>query len=328
MAVWGSAAAGVVSLLTCLSTEGSLTTPELAAVEKGGIVAKVIDTSDRSEVLSIAVMRVSTTPARVLERFRNVESWRRDPWVLQIGRVGTVPSARDLEALTLDPRDVDDLARCRVNDCDIRFPAEVIEQFRKEIDWSSSSHAARANALFRETLSAYTASYLSRGNAALFNYDNNDDPVRIEAGLRLLILRSRLLADAAPDLHSYLERFPTDRPTDAEDFFYWLKERFWLLNVLSLNHSTVVDRATAGGRLIMAVSKQLYATHYYEASLSVTAYLEGPESGGSYLFSLNRVRADIRPGGFNWLERLLLNRLVRRRLEGQFRYLRQGLEAS
>jgi hypothetical protein len=325
MAVWGLAAAGLVSLLS--GTEG-LTAPELAAVEKGGIVAKVIDTPDRSEVLSIAVMRVRTTPSRVLERFRNVESWRRDPWVLQIGRVGKVPSAGDLEALTLDPRDVNGLARCRVNDCDVRFPAEVIEQFRKEIDWSSSSHATRANALFRETLSAYTASYLSRGNAALFKYDNNDDPVRIEDGLRRLVLRSRLLADATPDLQAYLERFPNDRPPDAEDHFYWLKERFWLLNVLSLNHSTVVDRATAEGRLIMAVSKQLYATHYYEASLSVTAYLESPGGGGSYLLSLNRVRADIRPGGFNWLERLLLNRLVRRRLEGQFRYLRQGLEAS
>lgn len=328
MDVWGSAAVGVVSLLTCLRTEGSLTSLELAAVEKGGIVAKVIDTADRSEVFTIAVMRVSTTPSRVLDRFRNVESWRRDPWVLQIGRIGKVPSARDLEALTLDPRDVDDLARCRVNDCDVRFPAEVIEQFRKGIDWSSSNHAARANALFRETLSAYTASYLRRGNAALFRYDNNDDPVRIEDGLRPLILRSRLLADATPDLHAYLERFPNDRPTDAEDLFYWLKERFWLLNVLSLNHSTVVDRDTAGGRLIMAVSKQLYATHYYEASLSVTAYLEGPEGGGSYLLSLSRARADIRPGGFNWLERLLLNRLVRRRLEGQFKHLRQGLEAS
>jgi hypothetical protein len=351
MAVWGSAAAGVISLLTCLwwlspapdaesgagwpgspvallRTEGSLTALELAAVEKGGIVAKVIDTTDRSEVLSLVVMRVRTTPSRVLERFRNVEGWQRDPWVLQIGRVGKVPSSGDLEALTLDPRDVDDLARCRVNDCDVRFPTEVIQQFRKGIDWSSSNHAARASALFRQTLSAYTASYLSRGNAALFKYDNNDDPVRIEDGLRQLILRSRLLADATPDLHAYLERFPNDRPTDAEDLVYWVKERFWLLNVLSLNHSTVVDRATAGGRLIMAVSKQLYATHYYEASLSLTAYVEGPGGGGSYLFSLNRVRADIRPSGFNWLERLLVNRLVRRRLEAQFRYLRRGLEAS
>jgi hypothetical protein len=327
MAVWGPAAAGVATL-SLLRTEGSLTSLELAAVEKGGIVAKVIDTPDRSEVVSLAVMRVSTTPSRVRERFRNVESWRQDPWVLQVGRVGKVPSTPDLEALTLDPRDVNDLARCRVSDCDLRFPAEVIEQFRKKIDWSSSSHVARANALFRETLSDYTASYLSRGNAALFEYDNNDDPVRVVDGLRQLILRSRFLAEAAPDLHSYLERFPTDRPPDAEDLVYWLKERFWLLNVLSLNHSTVVDRAAAGGRLIMAVSKQLYASHYYEASLSVTAYVEGPGGGGSYLFSLNRTRADIRPRGFNWWERLLVNRLVRRRLEAQFRHLRRCLEAA
>jgi len=313
---------------TGLRTEGKLTPPELGTVDRGGIVAKVIETSDRSEVLSLAIMRVKTTPSRVVERFRNVEEWRRDPFVLQVGRLGPVPSTSHLEALTLDPRDVKGLARCRVNDCDLRLPAEAIEQFRKEVDWSSPERAERATAMFRQLLASYAASYLSHGNAALLKYDNNDDPVRIVDGLRQLIQRSRFLGDAAPDLQTYLEAFPRERPADAEDVVYWQKERFWLLNVVSLVHSTVVDRRTPSGRLVLVVSKQLYANHYYEASLNLTAYLESPGGGDAYLVGLNRTRADIRPEGFNWIERLLLNRLVRRRLEAQFRYLRQQLEAA
>jgi len=310
-----------------LLAEGRVSAPERQAVERGRIVTKVIETSDRSEVLSFAVMRVRTTPSRVLERFRGVEDWRRDPWVLQVGRVGPIPSAHDIEALSLDPGDVKDLSHCRVNDCDVRFPAETIERFRREVDWSAPGRAAQATALLRQTLSSYASSYLSLGNAALFEYANNDDPVRIEASLDELIRRSRFLREESPDLYAYLERFPNDRPPASEDFIYWVKERFWLMNVLSLNHSIVVDRTTDSGRLILDVSKQLYASHYYEASLALTAYVEGP-AGTAYLFSLNRARADIRPNGFSWIERLLLNRLVRGRMEAEFRYLKQWLEAS
>jgi hypothetical protein len=319
------AQSGAGSTAISLLTEGRLTAPELDAVNRGRIVAKVIETSDRSEVLSVAVMRVRTTPSRVLERFRVVEDWRRDPWVLQVGRVGRVPSTRDIEALTLDPGDVRNLSRCRVNDCDVRLPAEAIERFRREIDWSTPHREAEATVLLRQTLLSYAASYLTSGNAALFEYANNDDPVRIGESLKELIRRSRFLGDASPDVYAYLERFPSDRPPTVEDFLYWVKEKFWLMNVLSLNHSMVVDQATASGRLILAVSKQLYATHYYEASLSFTAYLEDP-GGSPYLLSLSRVRADVRRSGFSWIERLLLNRLVRRRMEAQFRYLKQWLE--
>lgn len=309
-----------------LLAQGELTASERAVLDRGGIVAKMIDTSDRSEVFSFTAMRVKTTPSRVLARFRGVEDWQRDPWVLQVARVSPAPSTRDLAALTLDPGDVKQLSRCRVNDCDVRLPAEAIERFRREIDWSSPDRAARAAALFRQTLSSLTASYLSFGNAALSEYANNDEPVRIGESLNQLLLRSRFLGDASPDLYAYLHRFPNDRPETADDFVYWAKERFWHMNVLSVNHSVVVDRPTASGRLILAASKQLYASHYYESSLNLAAYVEGAD-GGSYLVALNRARADIRPSGFHWIERLLVNRLVRRRMKSEFRYLKESLEA-
>lgn len=312
---------------TGLRDEGKLTEPEIGTVDKGGIVAKVVDTPDRSEVLSLAIMRVKTTPERVIERFRNVDAWRQDPFILQAGRIGEAPAESGLESLTLDSRDVKSLARCRINDCNMRLPKDAIEQFRKDVDWTSPASGERATEMFRQLLARFAASYMSEGNAGLPNYDNNDDPVHIADGLRRLIQRSRYLSDAAPDLHTYLEAFPKERPADAQDLVYWQKEKFWLLNVVSVVHSTVVDRKTPSGRLVLVVSKQIYADHYYEASLNLTAYLECPE-GDAYLLSLNRTRADIRPSGFNWIERLLLNRLVRRRLEAQFRYLRQILEAA
>ncbi len=306
--------------------EAQLTPADLALVEKGGIAARVLGTGDKSEVLSIALMRVKAKSDRVKDRLRNVDSWRQYPWVMQIGAVGAAPAIADMQALTLDPGGVKDLSRCRVNKCDVRFSREAIERFRKEVDWKSPASADRANALFREILTAYLSSYLSRGNEALFLYENNDDPVRIHDSLNTLFHRSPSLDAVAPDVRSHLAQFPKAGPEGAQEVVYWMKERFWRVNVISLNHTTLVDRPTESGRLILAVTKQLYADHYFESSLNLTASME-PPGGGVYILSLNRTRADIRKTGFDWVERKLVNFLVKRRLESQFGQLRQALEA-
>jgi len=325
-----AAAVGEASLardpVAFLRRAGGLSAADIGSLERGSIIAKVIDTGDRSEVLSLAVMRVKTTPERALQRFRDLEGRAGAPWVIQVGRLGASPSLSDFEAMTLDAGDVKHLGKCVVNNCEVRLPAEAIEQFRKEIDWSSESRTARANALFRQMLAAYATSYLQRGNAALFRYDNNDDPVRIADSVQLLTHRFEVLRDTTPDLHSYLESFPQGRPEDTDDVFYWLKEKFWLVNVLSLSHATIADRTTPAGHLILVVSKQLYATHYFESSLGATIFIEGADGWGPHVIYLNRTRADIRRTGFTWFERVLLKYLVRDRLEAQSRYLRQQLE--
>lgn len=309
-----------------LQRVGGLSSAELAGLEKGSIVAKVIDSGDRSEVFSLAVMRVKTTPARVLASLRDMDGRRGAPWILQSGRVGVPPAPGDFDAMTLDAGDVKHLAKCVVNACELRLPAEQIERFRKEVDWSAGTRIARANALFRQMLASYAAAYLKSGNAALFKYDNNDDPVRIADSLRILVPRFEVLRDTAPDLHEYLDAFPEGRPEDAEEALYWMKEKFWLVDVLSLSHSTVGDRTTPAGRLVLAVTKQIYANHYYESSVGATFFVEGASGWGPHVVFVNRTRADIRRTGFTWVERVLLKFLVKDRLEAQSKYLRQQLE--
>ncbi len=306
--------------------EGALSPGDEASLDRGGVVAKVVDTPDRSEVYSIAIARVNATAAQAAQYLRNVELRRKEPWILQLGRLGTPPSPAEMEPLTLEPGEVKHLGRCRTSQCDVRLSSDAIERFRREVDWSTPAQAGRANAVFRDVLLALANGYLGRGNGALFEYANNDDPARVGDSLEMLRQRSPFLQDAAPDVYAYLRSFPEGKPADADDAVYWARERFWLLNVLSLNHQTVVQRSVAGGSLVLAVTKQLYATHYYESSLGVTAFVE--TKAGAYLVFINRTRADIRRTGFTWLERLLLKRLVRGRVEGQMKHLRAQLQGA
>jgi len=317
-----------VGPLERLRAEGRLTDGERRALERGEVVAKTIETEDRSEIFSFAAAQVRASSARVAELLRNREGHADEPWTLQGGNVGEPAAPGDFAALTLSSGDAKDLSLCRQNDCDVRLPNDAIVSLRRTLDAAApGSRETRASAAFRDLLAGYAARYQERGNAALFRYDNNGDPVRIADSLERLLVRSTLLQDLAPDLSAFLRSSPAGRPLDAEQHLYWTKEKFWLLEVLSLDQLVMASRTNAGVRWTIAVSKQLYATHYYESSLGLIAFVEAREGAG-WLFLANRTRADIRRSGFTWVERLLLNHLVRRRLDARLKHLRARLERA
>ena len=64
----------------------------------------------------------------------------------------------------------------------------------------------------------------------------------------------------------------------------------------------------------MAAAKRLYASQCFESSLELLS-LEGREGEReARLVYASRTRADIRPSGFTWLERLLVHHFGRLRL--------------
>ena len=306
-----------------LRTAGAPPGVELAAVERGATLAKVIDTTDRSEVFTLSAMRVTTTAERALAVLGGDGSGGA-PWVLQFGRLSDPPAPGDFERMTLDAGDVKQLAKCRSKECDVRLPAEVIERFRREVDWSASAQTRAVNDLFRNVMVAYTRSYLAHGDTALFEYANKEDSVRIAASLQLLVHRMPFLSEIVPEAGAFLDGAPVTPSSGVRESLYWMKEKFWAVNVLSLNHRVVVDRMTDAGRMIVAVVKQLYANRYYESSLRAIVFLETKDRG-SYLVLVGRARADIRRAGFNRVERALLRMLVRGRLEAELRFFKQQL---
>ena len=309
-----------------LTSDAGLTAADLGSIEQGRVIAKVVDTGDASEVMAVGVMRVHATAAEVLARLRGFEGRRRPEDVISVGMFGSSPSPADLARLTLDGNDLGALRKCKVGGCDVRLPAWAIARVRREVDWSSPRAAESATALWRELLAGFTATYLSRGNAGLVEYDNNDMPVKVGDSLARVLALSSYLEDSAPDLFRYLQQFPAGRPGEAEDYLYWVKERFWIKTVVSLNHVTIVSAEASGRRFVLCASKQLYANRYFESSLGLTLFIEG--RGGSDLVYVSRSRADIRPSGFNFFERLLLRRLVQGRLSAQLQWLRSVLEPA
>jgi hypothetical protein len=317
--------AAASDLATLLKSAGAPPDLECGGLERGATIAKVIDTPDKSEVFTLSAARVTSSLARARAvLLRDSDAERPAPWILQLHHLAPDPAPADFEAMTLDSGDLKQLPKCRPGECEVRLPLDVIERFRREISWSGRGQAARANELLRQVMLGYTKRYLALGDAALFEYANSDAPVRVGDTLQMLVRRMGFLLEIAPELGPFLEGVPGLGATSDAQSLYWMREKFWTVNVLSLNHRVLVERQTPGGRMLLAVTKQLYANHYYDSSLRAAVYLETP-SHGSYLMLVGRARADIRRSGFSRIERALLRLLVRGRLESELRYFKQEL---
>ena len=110
----------------------------------------------------------------------------------------------------------------------------------------------------------------------------------------------------------------------GDDYLCWRQERFWTQSLVTLEH--VALEQTGNGTVVVLV-KQLYASHYFDAALSAFAFEPDP-AGGGLLLQMNRVSADVRPSGFTWVERLLVNRLVRGRLVRHLGALRERIDGA
>jgi hypothetical protein len=124
----------------------------------------------------------------------------------------------------------------------------------------------------------------------------------------------------------YLRAYPVAGEPDVESFLYWSKETLGTGKpIVSVTHTAIL-RGTAGGTPATAVAaRQVFATHYLTASLSVTLVGDSPPG---YLIYVRRSRTDAFEGLFGPLVRRMVERRIRSDAPAVLDALRQKLEAG
>ncbi len=298
----------VVSLLRpyIRATDG-----ELRRIEQGGVLTKTLDSPDGKEVTSFGVIRVACTPDTFAERVRDIERFKASEYVLQIGRFQAQPSASDLAALTLDHGDREAMRECKPGDCGLRLPAAAMEGFRTTIPWETPGETEAAAAAMREFLAGEARAYLAGGSAALPDYADRAGTTARAAAFRRLLRPSELKAEAQPDLFRWLDEFPRHSLEGANSFLYWSREKFGLKPTISMSHSVILRRPDA----VVFGSKQIFASHYFEASLGMALFIPVPGASYGYVTYLNRSRVDTLRGLLAPIARIVAARRARDGLE-------------
>lgn len=291
---------------------------DLTALQLNQPVVRSIPTSDKAEIAVSGLVNIRAAADEFLRSYRESMTRKSNAAILEVGSFGREPSLGDLETLTLEPRDIEDLKECVVGECQIKLSAAMIERFRKEIDWNGADCAARVTNLFRQMLFEYVKDYRARGEAALIEYNDKRDQVSLAEGQRAL--------DAAP---SYVNEFINDSKAGLqllEDTLVWSKIKFGLKPVIAINHILIYRRNSDVGPQVLISSKQIYANHYFNASLALTAFVRVPE--GAYLVSENRSRADGLEGPFGKIKRGVVEKKAVEGLRAILEQSKASLEGS
>lgn len=287
-----------------LATGIGLTAGEVASLVQGRVVVKTLDPGDRREVGLAGVVRIEAPRERMVDGWRDIVAFRKSDVVLEMGTFGEPPRPGDLAALTVDRQDIDDLAQCRPGSCKVQLSAADIGRFQREIDWRAGDRTAKAAALMHDVLLTHLQRYRAQGLDGLGTYDDRRDPVVIGDELRSILAQSPSPLDLVPELRDHVVAYPLRPLTAAEEGFYWSKERFGFKPVTGITHTTMYVEPSRGG-VALLVSRQIYANHYFDGSVGVSALLDVPGREGEAfdLLYVNRTRSARVTGFFGGIAR-------------------------
>ncbi len=305
---------------------------DLIDMEQGEVVAKVFDAKHvENEVGAFGVVRMNIPKKFFVEQFRDIVEFTESDAVLQIGKFSNPPTLDDIQELTIKKSEIDDIKRCEPGACKLKMDTAMMERFQHEVDWEAEEYQEQATALMKEILVEYAAAYLQKGDTALGEYHDQEEPVSQAEAFQGLLRYSPYISEHVPELYSYLQQFPNSKLPNVENFLYWCKEIFSMKPVISLYHVTIYTREQQGSTDVFIASKQIYASHYFETSLGFTAFVD--EVGGvgepdSYLMYLNRSRFDRLRGSLKGLIVALAKNRVYDGVIRYFKLVKERLEAA
>jgi hypothetical protein len=280
-----------------------------ARLDNGEVVARVLPADD-GHVAFFAAARLDAPADALLEWTRAIEALKRGPMVLAVGRLSNDIADTDLDALMLEKGEIDALKRCRVGHCDIKLAAAEIVGLQAAIRHAGADWRAAAVREFRRILLGRVRLHRERGLLALPPYADRGRGMSVGEAFSAMTARSPYLTRAFPDLVNSLLA-PRREPVPAADaFYYWSRERYGAgKTVVTITYVRLLQSDRSGADAL-AVSAQLYASHYIDGALGVTAVIcERAEA--CYLTYLNRTRVDLLGGLFGPLKRAVIEDRIR-----------------
>jgi hypothetical protein len=281
---------------------------EIGRIDAGQVVTRTLDVKNRREVATLGIARIRTTPVVYVERLIDIAVFKRTDEVVQIGKFGTTPQAADVASLAVDEADVKLLRECRVGECGVRLPAGDIERVRREIDWRVPDAPRHAGDLMRRLLVDYVTRYHAGGAGAAMEYAATSPRLDVGREFAALVAADTTTWKYVPRLRRHLLEYPAADDDSIVDFVYWSKERVHRRLVISVTHVAIAPAVEPSPVSHAIASKQVYATHYFDASLGLTLLVPDTTAPAPamYVIYLNRSRIDLFDGLFGGVARRIV----------------------
>jgi hypothetical protein len=247
-----------------------LSDDQIAAIRIGQAVAKTLHSRTPDEIFVFGAIYINATPESYLKFSHDFDRLRKLPGYLAIGEFSNPPQFSDLKDFTFDAQDIKELKNCKPGDCKIQMPASSIEALRQSVDLSAPNAEEQADLLLQKTALERLVAYQREGNQVLGVYNDKRNPTEVSDQFKYMLSYSKALPKYLPDFYNYLPTYPTRKPADVEDTFYWAKVKFGLKPTLRVVHVLTLHGNAATEPAYAIAEKQLYSSHYFETALDLT----------------------------------------------------------
>jgi hypothetical protein len=258
-----------------------LTPEEQKQLLAGQPVTRLLDTDPAKEVAVFGSVWVDAPIARYVAAVKDIEEFEKGANFLVTRRISSPPRLEDFDQLTLSKEDFEDLKTCKVGDCEVKLSEAAMTRIQADTDWSKPTARVDVEHTIRQLALEYVNGYLEGGNERLAVYRDSKRPTFVAQEFSSMVERMPSLTEYLPGLKRYLLGYPKVTLPNAESFLYWQDAKFGLKPTIRINHLTI------------AVSKMLYASHYFWTAIELRVLVPDPARGEGFWFaSVNRSRSD------------------------------------
>jgi hypothetical protein len=282
-----------------------------ADIDAGDAFVDVLPSHGR-ELGVFGAVRTSIDGDRLVAWGRRIDRLLDGRYIKTVVRFSDPPRLHDLDSLVLGDGELEDLRRCRPGDCGLKLSAVEITRLRHTIGEAKAAWRSAAQQEFRRLVFERVQSYLAHGRHAFAPLADHKTPVHPAAESDLISLR----IDGGPassQVLTYLDTFPQSKADGrVESFLYWSQETLGAGKpIVSITQVAIARGNVPEATEAVVASKQIFASHYLFASLSIIAVTTPSAGGERYLLYTRHSRLDVFDG--------MLGGVVRRMIEGRIR---------
>lgn len=313
-----------VALAPLIDAFGSFSARDLEDVARGDVAVVTLHGTDRDEVALMALMSVS------VPRTFYATHASEGPAAEHGGVVREPATPADFDGVSFSDAELKGLKKCRPLHCGIKLPAGDMPPVARAAEAKSNQVV---DSIVRRWLADRVNDYRARGDSALPRYDDTRLDERSAEGFRRLLDESAPFTRDVRGLAEFLRGPPGASVPGIASAIHWTVDRpEGLTPIVSLVQRTTCIAADPRLPALM-IAKQLYATHYFDARLDMTALAEGAgETPDTYALVVRRVRFDKLPSGgvFDLRGRVVrkLRNALREELAATKRYVEAAYERS
>ena len=305
----------------------SVTPDDRRELDQGRPIARIVPSEGR-ELAVFAAVRADVDGERVVAWMRRVDLLKKSSYVEAIGRFSSPPRIEDLASLGLSDEELSDLRSCRPGSCGLKLSGGEMNRLREVAAAGGDGWKAALQQGFRAMVLERVNAYLAGGQDAMPPYDNDSVQVKPADHFAAVLAHSTFLTTRLPAFVEGLREYPKAAQPGVESFVYWSKEHLAGKSIISARHVNILRGREPGIPDVLVVARQLFATHYVNAELGVTALVADRPAGRNYLVYFNRSEADALGGFFGGLVRWFAERRVRAEAAEVLDGLRHRLESG